>query len=142
MRRRPGSLPLTAGDLPDADAAVRAGERHQVVAQKLGQPLNRQPDGLGDVGGGRLLDGRIGVEGRLFQRVVGDRERQVARQLSDGVVDADSGRDAAVGHLGQVPPAERVEGRADLRQAAEVALGRLGFRRSSRAPPGRSGLAG
>ena len=62
----------------------------------------------------------------LEQRVVGDRERQVARQLADGVVDADGGRGAAVGRLGQVPLAERVEGRADLRQPAEVALGRLG----------------
>jgi hypothetical protein len=42
------------------------------------------------------------------------------------VFDADGGRGAPGRGLGQVPLAERVEGRADLRQPAEVACGRLG----------------
>jgi hypothetical protein len=72
------------------------------------------------VGRRRLARRRFRVAGRLEQRILGYREREVPRQLADGVVDADGGRGAPVGGFRQVPLAERIEGRADLRQPAEV----------------------
>ena len=55
-----------------------------------------------------------------------DRQGEVALQLADGVIDADGGGGPPVRGLHQVPLTERVEGRADLRQPAEVARDGLG----------------
>ena len=133
-RERGGGVPrdrgqvarFTAGDFADADPVVRPGERRQFAAQQLGEPLHGRPDGLRDVARLPPRALRVPRPARLEQRIFRYRQCEVPLKLADGVVDADGGRDAPVRGLRQVPLAERIEGRADLRQPAEVAGDGLG----------------
>ena len=133
-RERGGGVPrdrgqvagFTAGDLADADPVVGPGERRQFAAQQSASRCMA----------GRMVAVRWAV---AASRTAGSashtgsssassehRQRQVPLQLADGVIDADGGRGPPVRGLRQVPLTERVEGRADLRQPAEVARGGLG----------------
>ena len=129
-RRRVGVV--AAGDPAQPGLVVGAGVWLDVVAERVAVRPGRRPDvALDDPGEAALPLVEVGAlhpagVGGVEQRVLGERRREPAVDLVDGLADGEIGRGPAVGDTLAVPAGKVAEVRRDAVVLADEPLGDVG----------------